>query len=279
MSKVIVAISDVHLGYENCNKDVFQQFVEEVLEQNDIQHVVLLGDIVDFWRRLSIGVLLENLEILQKLSNLKAEKHYVIGNHDYSLSFLAHYRKKLRFNLVNDVVLVSGSQKFRFIHGYQLEFAQMLPLYIQICEYLCGTGDAWGKRFFELWFWYEKTMRTHWLKRLLMTYRKEDELHMKDIKNLNKKELQNLVKTIEKPPNERKMSQLRQKEMWKSRLELAATEKAIEIYPEEALVFGHTHDPFCEKDIANTGSWVTNADKKYSYVVIDEGTMELKFFT
>lgn len=34
-----------------------------------------------------------------------------------------------------------------------------------------------------------------------------------------------------------------------------------------------------EKDMANTGSWVTDADKKYSYLVIDEGTMELKFFT
>lgn len=106
----------------------------------------------------------------------------------------------------------------------------------------------------------------------------DEEANIIDIKNLNQEQLQNLVKTIEKPPNERKISQLHQKELWRSRVEVAVTEKAVELYPEEVLVFGHMHNPFCEKDMANTGSWVTDADKKYSYLVIDEGDMELKFF-
>jgi len=35
-----------------------------------------------------MSVVLENLEILQRLNGLKTEKYYVIGNHDYSFSIL-----------------------------------------------------------------------------------------------------------------------------------------------------------------------------------------------
>jgi len=45
---MIVAISDIHLGYEKCNKRLFQRFIEEFLEQENIEQLGLLGDIVDF---------------------------------------------------------------------------------------------------------------------------------------------------------------------------------------------------------------------------------------
>jgi predicted phosphodiesterase len=53
--------------------------------------------------------------------------------------------------------------------------------------------------------------------------------------------------------------------------------------PDENLVFGHTHRPFIDKDrkVANTGSWIDELpekDKQNSYIQIDKGKMELKFF-
>jgi predicted phosphodiesterase len=50
----------------------------------------------------------------------------------------------------------------------------------------------------------------------------------------------------------------------------------------ETLIFGHTHLPFLEKEhkIANTGAWVDEfgEDIQNSYIEINEGEMELKFF-
>ena len=152
---MIVVVSDVHLGYEKCNKEVFESFVEEFLKKEKIEHLILLGDILDFWRRFSEGVILENLEILNKLNNLNTEKHYVIGNHDYSLYRLIKYTN-LQFEFSKNLLLESDDTKFRFVHGYQIEFENFLSLYEKLCEYLCTSGDEKGKMLSDFWNWYEK---------------------------------------------------------------------------------------------------------------------------
>ncbi len=53
--------------------------------------------------------------------------------------------------------------------------------------------------------------------------------------------------------------------------------------PHEKLVFGHTHRPFISNDkrVVNTGSWIDELERKEyqnSYVEIDKGEIELKFF-
>jgi len=47
---MIIVISDVHLGDEKCNRESFQRFVSFLAKQ-EIEHLVLLGDVLDFWRR------------------------------------------------------------------------------------------------------------------------------------------------------------------------------------------------------------------------------------
>lgn len=282
---MIVAISDVHLGYEKCDTDLFLRFIEEFLEQEDIEQLVLLGDIVDFWRRLSMGVVLENLKILQKLNSLRAKKYYVIGNHDYSFSIFEGYERELGFEFSHELRLKSGDQVYRFIHGYQLEFENILPLYREICEFLCSTGDRWGKRISDLWAWYVDNIKIRCRKKLfsgllgeekgLFDERLED---LGDLRTLNKEELQTLIQYIEKSPEDRQMPQLQSEEFWNAKLDLALKQNAIEIKPNEILVFGHTHKPFCEKNRANTGSWLIEEEKKYSYLIIDDGKMELNFF-
>ena len=219
--KMIVAISDIHLGYEKCNVEMFQKFIEEYLLVEDIEQLILLGDIIDFWRRSSLGVIMENLEILQKLSSIKTEKYYVIGNHNFSFSELIDYSMALDFTFVPELSLKNGDRTFTFIHGYQLEFEEILPFYEQICEYLCGTGDKLGKKLSELWNWYEKRVKKKssqkFFDRLLgkeEKYFDERIEEIDDIKNLKKGELEKLIKFIETSPKNRDISKLQQKERW-----------------------------------------------------------------
>jgi len=275
---MIVAISDVHLGYEKCNKEAFESFVEDFLKKEKIEHLILLGDILDFWRRFSEGVILENVEILNKLSNLNAEKYYVIGNHDYSLCNLVKY-KNLHFEFTKDLSLQSGDRSFRFIHGYQQEFGKILPLYEKICEELCTSGDERGKTLSDLWSWYERNLkRNKWISKITGVFKKK-EAQMYDerwgnMETLDKEKLNEMIEFVQKSPKDREMSPLHRKEVWRTEREIAARQEFIQLKPEEILVYGHTHKPFREKDRANTGSWVSDAKDTNSYLIIDKGKMK-----
>jgi len=279
---MIVVISDVHLGYEKCNKEAFESFVEEFLEKEKIEHLILLGDILDFWRRFSEGVILENLEILNKLNNLNTEKHYVIGNHDYSLYNLTKY-KDLQFKFTKDLSLQSDDKKFRFIHGYQIEFENVLPLYEGVCEQLCKSGDEQGKMLSDLWSWYERNLkRNKWISKITGVFKKK-EAQMYDerwgnMETLDKEKLNEMIEFVQKSPKDREMSPLHRKEVWRAEREIAQRLESVKLMSEEVLVYGHTHKPFCKKDKANTGSWVSDAEKTNSYLIIDNGKMELKYW-
>ena len=84
---MIIAVSDVHLGYDKCNLNDFLRFLNEC-DSAGIDHLILLGDILDFWRKNNAEVVTEkkNAEILAKLAKLNVKNiHYVVGNHDYYL--------------------------------------------------------------------------------------------------------------------------------------------------------------------------------------------------
>ena len=81
----IVAVSDLHLGFDNSDKPAFNRFLEKLLSDPSITDLVLLGDIVDMWRRDSSGVFLENHDVLDLMLELqkKMKVYYVAGNHDF----------------------------------------------------------------------------------------------------------------------------------------------------------------------------------------------------
>ncbi len=64
-------VSDIHLGYKNADKDAFNRFLDSLQDDTETTDLVLLGDIVDMWRRDAAGVFLENWDIVQKIINLK----------------------------------------------------------------------------------------------------------------------------------------------------------------------------------------------------------------
>ena len=57
---VIIATSDQHLGYKNSDKIAFNLFLDYLQDADNVTHFVLLGDVVDMWRRDASGVFLEN---------------------------------------------------------------------------------------------------------------------------------------------------------------------------------------------------------------------------
>ena len=73
-------VSDIHLGDKNADKDSFIRFLDNLQYDKETTDLVLLGDIVDMWRRDASGVFLENWDFVQKIINLKKMRvHYVAG--------------------------------------------------------------------------------------------------------------------------------------------------------------------------------------------------------
>ena len=100
-----IVVSDVHLGTEDSNRDKFTEFIENL--GDDVERLVLLGDIFDFWRRDPVGVLLENIDMVQKLLSLEPEINvfFVVGNHDFHLIQFPESYFGVKFDLRYDLSL------------------------------------------------------------------------------------------------------------------------------------------------------------------------------
>lgn len=260
---MILAVSDVHLGYDKCNREDFSKFLEE-FKSVEIDHLVILGDLFDFWRQNNAEVIVKNEDILEKLIDLNVKNfHYIVGNHDYYIYKLwERYKDNFPFTVSKDLRLEDGRNKFYFTHGYELEVLSYEPMtlemYEDVSEKMCFSDKLIGGIVSHVW----------------------DVIQGSDLKE--KLEGTDITDRLKMSPRER----------------LGSSEDPYKIYnlanskgknfllgmkPDEILVFGHTHDPFINKNktVVNTGSWVNELDSKEyqnSYVEISEGNMELKFF-
>jgi UDP-2,3-diacylglucosamine pyrophosphatase LpxH len=250
---LILAVSDVHLGYNASNSGAFRDFLNsrcKSLGRNDT--LVLLGDIFDFWRRNNVAVALENESLFSILESLQTTIHYIIGNHDYTLVDLKAVDKP--FEVSKELRLENGGKTFNFIHGYQLEvLANLEPLtikeYEELCVSLClRTGDFFGDVLSIMW----------------------DMLHLSFKKGDRRK---NAIHSISDIPESRKNMD-RVRELSVSRVK----DLFLGLGKDETLVFGHIHRPFILERTANTGCWVSDAEKQNTYVEIDNGEMKLQSY-
>lgn len=250
---MILTISDVHLGYERCNKEAFSKFLDNYTM--DIEHLVILGDLFDLWRRNNAEIIIENEDILKKLINLNAKNiHYVVGNHDYYMFNLGiRYGDSFPFTISKNLRLTDGGNKFYFIHGYEFEVIGLEPLtletYEEFSEKMCSSEDIIGDVASHLWNLIQGT-------------------GIKD--------------TLKKNPRERLISSKTTNKIYNLAISKGKC-FILGMNSDERLVFGHTHGPFIndDKTVVNTGSWVNELESKEyqnSYVEIVDGKMELKFF-
>jgi UDP-2,3-diacylglucosamine pyrophosphatase LpxH len=222
--------------------------------------MVLLGDIVDMWRRDASGVFLENMETIQLIKDLqsKAKVHWVAGNHDYHLLKLKnqapHYHYPFEFT--SSLELVNGGRTIKFMHGYEFEYGHELRIIRPSMDILCHfMSDIDGVREEKLW---------NYLRRKFL------DLHYTVFTQHLERRLKRLPRSLNDGPEER---------LSENRLEVVEKRAYEEVRnkPGQLLVFGHTHHPFVKdgEDMVNTGSWVTDSKVHNTYVVIEDGRPRL----
>lgn len=279
---MIIAVSDTHLGYDQSDSTTFLKFIDsELMNLSKDDDLVLLGDILEFWRGKNIDAIFSNCNkddiekkeeqleinelILSKIIELnkKTKVHYIIGNHDYTvINFLNNYNKNFYDNKYSYPIEIrkscrieEGCLKIFFIHGYQFEvISSFEPLtiedYEKICIYLCDrTGNLIGKKLSFLWDLFNNSL------------------------NIRRNSLFK-IDSITKPPEERKDNMDRIRCMVESS---AFRQLFFGIRDDELLVFGHTHRPFesLEKNVVNTGSWLKYAARNCTYLKIKNEKIEL----
>jgi UDP-2,3-diacylglucosamine pyrophosphatase LpxH len=244
-SKVLVA-SDQHLGYVNSEVDCFNAFLDFVSKRSDIGQLVILGDWVDMWRRDVSGLYLEfRVSIESLLAMSKSIKVIVVaGNHDYhELDLIG---STYGFQFLQNYSFVSGNTTYVFKHGWEFDYAQQPPVMELLCHNLSNTEGA------DL-----SDIYSH------LTNLKTD---LEDLFEFHGGP-QGYVKHLMTPPEQRLQPYLGDVE-----------KRAFSsISPGQKLIFGHTHRPFVSSDgnVANSGSWVTDAAVHNTYVELDGQTMKL----
>jgi len=271
----IVAISDVHLGIKGANESKFIKFLE-TRNFEEIDNFVLLGDIIDIWRRDFTKVILECSKSLTLLNDLTGDTkiHYVVGNHDYYLLRLSQLHKdNFPFEVEKSTVIKDESTEFYFTHGYQLEVLcnphyKSMKTYETFSEQLCLAGDDEGNAADAVY------------KGIQACRSVLDNL--KRLPNNPKAALKSMME----PPEER-IRNFNRHNVIEPVEKLAGAETRhylLGIRPEQFLIYGHTHHPYKDipNSVANTGSWgfVDPMDhkKKYSYIEITGDVPRLKKF-
>ncbi|HEY6534560.1 MAG TPA: metallophosphoesterase [Candidatus Nitrosocosmicus sp.] len=282
---MIIVISDVHLGYDACDKYSFNNFIDDkLMKLNENDTLVLLGDILDFWRKSCVdltinfqkkteklpeGIILKKLYNLQKQTNV----HYIVGNPDYSILYFNNRVDSFPFSIHRNLHLnVKGNndKKFYLNHGYEFEVLANYPFmtiedYESICQHLCDVrqttidkieNDFWSALHFQF---VGKKLEEHFT--IAESIKKPPESRMKELHRFEKESREEKRKPLLQPRN--KIEGLAMSPLARSML--------IGGKPNETLIFGHTHSPFISEDkmIINSGSWVTDNDSHNTYIEID----------
>lgn len=159
---MIIVVSDVHLGYSGADA-AFLEFIESFVAKERVDHLVMTGDIIDFWRRSIDNVMSESHQICQALEKLtrKTTVHYICGNHDIIASkVLKKTYKRFKYTATKrdgigpkPLVLREGSYQYRFVHGYQMEVPERLLWIYEngISRGLCASNEVFGAAMSGIW--------------------------------------------------------------------------------------------------------------------------------
>lgn len=146
-----VVVSDLHIGYESSNIKLFSRFLD-ILSTWDIDYLLLVGDIIEIWRRDMLGVLLQYSEIFTKLKELAESINVVCiaGNHDWHLMNIGkvvEYPKPFD-NFVEEFKIDMGDFYYRFIHGHQFDAKCSNS---EVNDGMSHSNDDQGKEMSEAW--------------------------------------------------------------------------------------------------------------------------------
>ncbi len=220
---MIVAVSDLHLGTDACNKDEFMRFLRDPMWAND-RELVLCGDTFDLWRRSITDVLIENSDVINELQYMYDELGvritFIAGNHDWILRKVKH--PCFKFSTSHQVE--EGSTKYTFIHGWESDPIQKQELF----DALCYTNNRGGEFVDRAWKAYMRYQG--------MLHRVREWIH----ETRTKVEMRKMIT----PPGMRSFGFL-----FAPKLPVMREMKG------DVTVRGHTHIPYIENNVINCGSW------------------------
>ncbi|MBP1909359.1 UDP-2,3-diacylglucosamine diphosphatase [Methanolobus bombayensis] len=267
----IVAVSDVHLGMRGAKEKDFIDFIEYIRHRR-IDHLVLLGDIVDIWRRDFTKAVMECSKSLSILNDMldETEVHYVVGNHDFYLLRMSEVLKdNFPFKVKKHEVIKDINQEFFFFHGYQLEvlcnpYYKSMKTYEAFSEHMCLAGDDAGNAAEMVWEEIQ-SKRSFW-----------DTL--KRFPSEPKSALQSMME-----PPEKRIRNYHRHNVIEPIMELAAAKTRhflLNVRPEQYLIYGHTHLAYVDdrNKVANTGSWGFGDKKDLEYIEIVDDKVKVKEF-
>jgi len=250
----VVVTSDQHIGYANSDKASFKQFLTQLQQDQTVTDLVLLGDVVDMWRRDASGLFIENWDILEIIMALKRKMnvYYVAGNHDYHVLQLLNHNYP--FTFLKDLTLNDGSWTYKFLHGWEFDPEQEPPIMEALCRVM---SDDVGN--FESGAWTAITRDWNDFKYFLTS-----------IAPFEKRRIREKTERLQMIPELRLQSTVDQ----------IAKRACATVRPGEILVFGHTHKPFMNtgENVVNSGSWVTDAPIHNTYVELTQGKPRLLIF-
>jgi len=247
----IIAVSDLHLGFDASDKAAFIRFLGSLQSDPSVTDLVLLGDIVDMWRRDSSGIFLENHDVLDLIISLQKKMHvyYVAGNHDFHVRKLQG--RGYPINFLKDLTLQQNGLSCRFVHGWEFDEMQREHFMESLCH---SMSDQKGDRDTNIW-------------AALCRYDSDISRFFNVIDRGRKRRI---AEMLQLGPEQRLIENLK-----------GVEKKACStVQANEVLVFGHTHRPFVNKDenLANTGSWVTNVPIHNTFVRVEGGKPRLFVF-
>lgn len=268
---MIIAVSDVHLA-EHANDpgtkrddDQFVSFLDYIRNNQLAQggKLILLGDLVDYWRRDFVKALIDSENAITALMEMPKdiEIHYIIGNHDfYNLKLNGLLEDRFPFNKVRgwDRITV-GNKNFLFLHGYQLEvlanpYYKSLSTYETFSEHLCLGGDDSGNAASTVWDLYQSSKS--WLSGLTKL----------------PENISGALSSMMDAPDKRLTGPHQAGTAIDSLASSAARPMYLGAGRDEFFIFGHTHEPFMDlaNKVINTGSWNKAPCDAYSFLEIDD---------
>ena len=276
----IIAVSDVHLGYLKeddsnqslSNKSGFCDLLRDIDARDDINHLVICGDMLDMWRRDMVGVTIENLDVLNMLQSLskKIDVHYLAGNHDYHIRHLNRYSYPFGFRECKDpkegIILKDSGKSYIFKHGYDLEpgMAESEAIF----DLMCSTSDEVGE------------FKSH-VYSSIGEFWKQGKQAWESIGGGATKFFTGVDKAW-KPDDRNEGKFLEGNKIRKPLRERLQTEEDFDfealkehLANDATLVFGHTHKPFHYPNIINLGSWITTLPVNSLYLEIKDGQEKL----
>ncbi|WP_406661856.1 UDP-2,3-diacylglucosamine diphosphatase [Methanolobus sp. ZRKC3] len=266
----IVVVSDVHLGTKESNEQTFIDFLNS-FDFKQFDDFVLLGDIIDLWRRDCKNVVRETTKTLELLADIgdKTRVHYIVGNHDFYFLFMKEdLGDGFQFEVKKSIVIPSGSTNFYFTHGHELEvlcnpYHFPLDAYEAFSKRLCLAGDDTGNAADYLW--NSCKSAKSWLSKLTGV---PDHIDL-------------ALKSMFEPPKTRLKGKHKALNSIEELAKSNDRHSRFGIKSKEFLIYGHTHTPYIDiyNRVANTGCWGVEGEGKYSYMEIIDDEPHLRNYT